>query len=119
MKENRKAVRVETQGICTIINNEKNTSGFLKDVSISGIGFFSYDNYELNENIKLRITLDKKSIELKGVVVFKLMKEEKMTRYGLEIEDISNEDYEKLNNYVTKEIKNMWSNKMKKYSVNK
>ena len=50
-------------------------------------------------------------------LIRKLAKDGNMSRYGLEIEDISNDNYKILNEYLTKEMKNIWSNKMKKYST--
>ncbi|MBQ3420703.1 MAG: PilZ domain-containing protein [Romboutsia sp.] len=118
MKENRKAVRVDAQGIIQIndLNSGKKASGYLKDLSISGVGFFSYDKFEINEHIKLIFEVDKQKIFLEGTIVFASYNEANVSRYGVEIEEINNENYEILKSYVTKGIQATWSQKIRKYS---
>ena len=118
MKENRKAVRVDADGVVEIKNIESGieTSGFLKDLSISGVGFFSYDKFEINEHVKLRLKIEESEVFLKGIVVFASYSDDNFSRYGIEIEEIDNDNFNILKEYVTKEIKVIWGEKIKKYS---
>lgn len=118
MKENRKAVRVDADGPCNIFDIEslEKSNGFLKDLSVSGIGFFSYEKYDIGQLVKIKCSLGEETIEAEGVIVFALKTENNVNRYGLEINDIENESFETLKKYVTKGIKSLWVEKMHKYS---
>lgn len=118
MIENRKAVRVDAEGVCSVIDSIENTvsSAALKDISISGVGFFSYEQFKPNQLLKLKFELDGQWIELEGLIMFAGYKENAISRYGFEINNIDEQSYRILNEYVTKKMKASWNKKMSKYS---
>lgn len=115
MIEKRRSIRVDINNICEI--KVQGTAGpkycFLKDISILGIGFISPELYKQGDIADFTIVLENKIIELEVEIIAVHSKEGSQTRYGAEIRKINEHAKIILEEYVTKQVHDEWSQKLK------
>lgn len=78
--------------------------GKLDDISASGLGFWSENKLDMNEEIKMEFKIEKKTICVDGTIIFGYEEKEDRFRYGIKFTNLNEQNSNLINRYIKKEI---------------
>ena len=103
MKEYRKNIRVDLKCDVNVKTNNDDFKGILEDISVCGIGFWSENKINQDEDVEVKFKVNEDEVKIKGKCVFRY-KKDNMYRYGVKFMDIESKYTLIINRYIRKEI---------------